>query len=167
MLLAIVPNAAPIVPNLGIRITLKHDRQHRHRHAEPQRRVRITGGAEGAAQHEEHHHAEDADEHCSQERQRLVLHLRRGVDDVEQRRRGEVADGRQQHRQAERREKRLVDDAVDLLRLVRAGESRDQDAHPGEQRADEDDDDEDDLPADANGGVAVVADEIARPLRGR
>ena len=59
------------------------------------------------------------------------------------------------------RQERLVDGAIDLLRLVRAGEARHEHAHAGEQRRDEDDDDEEDLPADADGGVAGEADVVA------
>ena len=40
------------------------------------------------------------------------------------------------------------------------GKPRDEHAHPREQRADEDDDDEEDLPADADGGVASEADVV-------
>ena len=129
--------------------------------AEPQRRLRIAGGAERAAQHEEHHHAEDAHEHRAQERQRLRLHLRRGVHQIAAGWRREPADRGQDDRQADRRQERLIDDAIDLVGLVRAGKPRHEHGHAGEHRADEDDDDDDDLPADADGGVGGVADEMA------
>ena len=62
---------------------------------------------------------------------------------------------------ADRGEERLVDGAVDLLVVARAGEARDEHAHAREQRRDEDDDDEEDLPAHADRGVAREADEVA------
>jgi hypothetical protein len=79
-------------------------------------------------------------------RQRLGLHDRLGVDEHEQRRRREVPHRGQDDRQAKRRQERLVDDAVDLVRLVGAGKARHEHGHAGEERADEDDDDDDDLP---------------------
>src|ERR1044071_8360383 len=54
----------------------------------------------------------------------------------------------------------LVDDAIDLVRVAGTSEARDEHAHAGEHRADEDDDDEHDLPADADRRVAHVADEV-------
>jgi hypothetical protein len=57
--------------------------------------------------------------------------------------------------------KGLIDNLVDLGGFVRAGKARHQHGHAGEERADEDDDDEDDLPADADGGIGGVADEMA------
>ena len=140
---------------------IEDHRQHRHRDAQPQRRPWVAGSAERTAQHEEHHHAEDAHEHRAQEGKGFGLHLRRGVDDVEQPRRGRVADRGQQHRKGERGKKRLVDDAVHLLRLVRPGEAGHEHGHAGEQRAQKDDDNDDDLPADADGGIAGIADEMA------
>ena len=89
-----------------------------------------------------------------------MLHLGSGLDDVEKCRRCEVADRRHEGRQSHRRQKRLVDDAVDLLRLIRAGKARHQHGHAGEQRSDEDNDDDDDLPTDADRSVAGVADEV-------
>ena len=74
----------------------------------------------------------------------------------------QVAERRHDAEREERRgEKRLIDGAIDLLRVARAGEARDEHAHAGEQRRDEDDDDEDDLPADADGRVAGEPDEMA------
>ena len=62
-------------------------------------------------------------------------------------RREEVSDRRHdQQREPDRREERLIDGAVDLVFVARAGEAGDQHAHAGEQRVDEDDDDEEDLP---------------------
>jgi hypothetical protein len=55
----------------------------------------------------------------------------------------------------------LVHRPVDLVGLIGAGEPGDEHGHAGEDRADEDDDDEDDLPADADGGIPRVADEVA------
>ena len=66
-----------------------------------------------------------------------------------------------QHRHPDRGEERLVDCAVDLLGLARTRESGDEDAHAGEERADEDDDDDEDLPRHTDRGVRLVADEVA------
>ena len=77
-----------------------------------------------------------------------------GDSDVPERRQ----DGERQH---QRGEERLVDRAVDAIFVVGAGEARDEHAHAGEQRADEDDDDEENLPADADGRIAGVADVVA------
>jgi hypothetical protein len=140
---------------------VERDRQHRHGDAEPERRARVAGGTEGAAQHEEHHEAEDPHEHGAEERQRLLPHFRGGVHHLEKRGRGGIADTGHQHGQREGGQERLIDDAVDLLGLVGAGETGHEHGHPGEQGTDEDDDDEDDLPADADGGIAGVADEVA------
>ena len=142
-------------------MTLKTIGQHRHDHAEPERRLRVAGGSERAAQHEEHQHPEDADEHRAQERQRLRLDVRRRVHQAQQRGRRGVADRGQKDRERSRGQERLIDDAVDLVGLIRSGKPRHEHGHAGERRADEDDDDEDDLPADADGGVGGVADEMA------
>ena len=72
-----------------------------------------------------------------------------------------VADAGHQERERHGGEEGLVDDAIDLLGFVRAREPGDEHRHAREQRADEDDDDDDDLPADADGGVRGVADEMA------
>lgn len=86
-----VPYAAPIVPSLGMK-DVEDDREDGHRRAETQRGLGIASGTKGAAEHEEHHHPEDAGEHGAQERERLMLNLGRGFDEIEQRRRGEIAD---------------------------------------------------------------------------
>ena len=147
-------------PELRNQQHVQHNREHGHRHTQPHGCSRITSGPEGAAQHEKQHHAEDAKEHGAQERQRFGLHFGRGFHHVQQGRRGQVPHHRHDDRQPEGREKRLIDDAIHLLRLVGAGEARHEHAHPAEQRADEDDDDDDDLPADTNGGVRGVPDEL-------
>ncbi len=92
---------------------------------------------------------------------RLGLHIGRGVHQTQQRRRRGVTDRGQQDRQAKRGQERLIDDAIDLVGFVRSGKPRHEHGHTGECRADEDNDDEDDLPADADGGVGGVADEVA------
>jgi hypothetical protein len=109
------------------------DRQHRHRDAEAQRCAGITSGAEGAAQHEEHHHAEDAHEHRAQERQRLRLHVGSRIHEDEQRLRREVPDHREDDRQSKRSQERLIDDAVDLVGLVRTSKARHQHGHASEE----------------------------------
>jgi hypothetical protein len=62
---------------------------------------------------------------------------------------------------ADGREERLVDGAVDLVFLARTDEARHQHGLAREQRRHEHDDDEEDLPADADGGVGGVADQVA------
>ena len=47
------------------------------------------------------------------------------------------------------------------VRIARTGEAGDQHAHAGEQRVDEDDDHDDELPRDADRGVAGVAHQVA------
>ena len=160
-LLAIVPMAAPTVPIRGISTTLKAMVRNVIHRPRRQRPSGISGGAKRAAQHEEHHHAGDADEHRAQERQRLGRNLGGGVHQAQQRRRRHVADRRQDAADEERGQKRLVDDAIHLLGLVRAGKARHQHAHAGEERAGEHHHHQDDLPADADGGVRGVADELA------
>ena len=51
----------------------------------------------------------------AQERQRLGLHGRRGVDEIEQSRRREPADDAEHHRHPRRRQERLIDDAIHLV----------------------------------------------------
>ena len=160
MLLRIVPIAAPSVPNVGMKMRLKRDRERRHHHAEPQRCARIAGGAKRAAQHEENHHPDDAEEHGAEERQRLGLHRRRGVDEIEQRGRRQPPHRPENGRHAGRGQERLIHDTVHLLVIVGAGEPRHEHAHPAEHRARKDDHDQHDLPAHADGGVRRVADEV-------
>ena len=77
------------------------------------------------------------DEHRAQERQRLGLHLGRGVDQVAAARvRRSHPTAAEDDRHAGCGEERLVDDAIDLVGLIRAGESRHQHRHAGEDRRD-------------------------------
>ena len=92
-----------------------------------------------------------------QKRQRQCLDLRRGVDEIEQRRRREVTDRPSTTNIADRREKRLLDDAIDALGIAGAGKPRDQHRLAREQRRHEDDDHEEDLPADADGRVGACS----------
>ena len=141
---------------------VERDVQHRHQDAEAQRRARVARRSQRAAQHEEEQHADAEDEHRAQKRQRLGLDRGRRVHQIEQRRRQHVAERRQDdEREDEGGQERLVDGAVDLVGLVRAGEARDEHAHAGEERGDEDDDDEEDLPAHADRRVAGEADVVA------
>ena len=140
---------------------VERDGEDRHRQAEAQRRLRIARGAERAAQHEEHHETDDADEHRAEKRQRLRAHFGRGVDERQQPRRREPADDAQRRGESRRRQKGLIDDTIDLLRVARSRKARDEHGHAREHRADEDDDDENDLPADADRRVADEADVVA------
>ena len=145
--------------------TDEHDVQdeveHRHRHAEAQRRPRIAGRAKRAPQHEEHQQPDAVQKHRLQKRQGLGAHGGRGVHQIEERRREHVADGRKNaERQRHRREKGLIHRAVDLLVIVGPRGPRDEHAHPGEQGTDEDDDDQEDLPAHADRGIGRVADVV-------
>ncbi len=63
-------------------------------------------------------------------------------------------------RQSGRRQEGLIDDAVDLVWLIRPHEAGHEHGHPGEERAQEDDHDEDDLPTDADRRVGRVAHEV-------
>ncbi len=74
---------------------VEEDGQQGHGQTQVQRRARIARGAERAAQHEEHHHAGDADEHHAQERQRFGRHLGRGIHQLQQGRGGDVSHRRQ------------------------------------------------------------------------
>ena len=103
-----VPMAAPAVPERGIgpspRIsttlnTMLSAGQHE---AHDHRRPRVAGGAERAAQHEEHQHAAAGHEHDAEERQRLGLHRGRGVHQVEQAGAEEVPE-RSHHQHRDRR----------------------------------------------------------------
>ena len=163
-----VPIAAPRVPNAGtgprpgIRMTLNATFSTVIRIPRRKRRARITGRSQRPAKHEEQQHADAEDEHRPQERQGLALHLGRRVHQIEEGRRQHIAERRQDdERQDDGGQERLVNRPVDLFWLVRAGEPRDEHAHPREERGDEDDDDEEDLPADADGGVAGKADVVA------
>ena len=84
MLLAIVPNAAPTVPKLGIRITLKTTVSTVI--VMPSRSgVRASPAARNAPLSMKNIiMPRMPDEHRAQERQRLGLHRRRRVDQVEQ-----------------------------------------------------------------------------------
>ncbi len=141
---------------------VQRDVQHRDDEAEPQRRFRVAGGAQSTAEHEEHQRAGAEHEHDAQVGKRLGLHGGGGVDEVEQRGREHVAERRHHaERQADRREKRLVDRAVDLVGLVASREPCDQHAHAGKQRRDEHDDHEEDLPAHPDRGVRREPDVVA------
>ena len=88
--------------------------------------------------------------------------LRSRIHNPEQPRRQEVTQRRHDpHGQEHRRQKGLVDAAVHLVGLARAGKPGDQHAHAGEDRADENNDDDEDLETDSDGGVAGGADELA------
>ena len=160
-LLAMVPNAAPMVPNFGIRMTLKQ-------------MVRIvieTPSRSGVWASPAARKAPLSMKNIIMPKMPMNMARRNGSAScctsgaalMMSRSAGaaEVADGREHHGQAERRQEGLIDDAVDSFGLVRARKPRDQDAHPGEHRAQEHDNDEDDLPAVAEGGVAPGADEVA------
>ena len=137
------------------------DREHRHDDPEPEGRPGVAGGPKGPAQEKEDHHAEDAGEHRPQERQGLRGNGGRRVDQIEQLRRREPPGRSERQRHRRRRQKRLIDDAIDLVRSVGAGEARDEHAHAAEHGVREDDDDDHDLPADPDGGVGGIADEVA------
>ena len=82
--------------------------------------------------------------------------------------RQQVAERREDaEREDDGRQERLIDRAVDLLRLVRTGKARHENAHAGKQRRDEDDHDEEDLPAHADRRIGGKAHVSARPSRGR
>ena len=163
-----VPIAAPRVPSAGTgpyprnQHDVQRDVEHGQRHAEPQRGAGIAGGAQRSAQHEEHQHADAVHEHRPQKREGLGADLRRGMHEFEQIGRQQIAYGRHDaESQNDGCEARLINRAVDLVRLVRAGEARHQHAHPGEDRADEHDDNEKDLPAHSYGCVGGIADVVA------
>jgi hypothetical protein len=103
-----------------------------------------------------------AEKHDAEERQGLLLHLGRGVDQRQQRRRQEVTQrGQHQERQRDGGEKCLVDSPIHFLRITRPGKAGHQDAHPGEQRIDEDDDDDEDLETHADRGIAPEAHQVS------
>jgi hypothetical protein len=141
---------------------VQQDVEHRHRHAEDHRRARISGRAQRAAQHEEDHGTARRHEHDAQEGQGFLLHRRRRVDEIEQPRRQEVTEGREDaDGEADCDEEGLVHRPVHHLLVAGARVTGDEHAHPAEERHDEGDDDEKDLPAHADGGVAGVSDEMA------
>ena len=83
------------------------------------------------------------------------------MNQLQQLRREHVAERREDaERERNRRQERLIDDAVDLRRVVGAGKARHQHPHAGVERTDEDDDHEEDLPADADRRVAGEADVV-------
>ena len=140
---------------------VQHQVQHRHRNAKPHRRARVARRSQRGTQHEEHEHAADEHEHDADERKRFRLHRGRGVHQIEQPWRREIAERRHDaERQKGGRKERLIDRAIDLVRLTRPGKSSNQHAHAREDRRDEDDDDQDNLPAHADRGVAGEADEM-------
>ena len=103
MLLAIVPSAAPTVPNIGIRTTLNAIVSTVI--ATPSRSgVRGSPAARNAPLSMKNIIMPKMPMNIARRNgSASALHLGRGVHQVEQRRRGEVADRRQQDRQAERR----------------------------------------------------------------
>ena len=66
-----------------------------------------------------------------------------------------------------RRQKRLLDDAIDAFGIAGAGKPRHQHRLAAEERRHEHDHDQEDLPADADGRVGGEPDADARPARGR
>ena len=72
--------------------TLRHVFSSVMRDAEDHRRARVAGGAKRDAEHEEQHHPAAEQEHDAEERQRLGVHRRRGVHEVEQPWRDEIAE---------------------------------------------------------------------------
>jgi hypothetical protein len=75
---------------------------------------------------------------------------------------GEIPErGHQERKHRDGREKRLINSLVDLVGLPGTDKTRHQDGLTGEQRGHEHDDDQEDLPADADGGVGGVPDEVA------
>ena len=161
VLLAIVPSAAPIVPNIGMRMTLKAIVS----------TVIVTPRRSGVRGSPAARNAPLSMKNIIMPKMPMNIARRNGSASVctsgsaltstSSERRREVPDRREDDRQPEGGQKRLIDDAVDLGRFVRPGKARHQHGHAGEERADEDDDDEDDLPADADGRVGGVADEMA------
>ena len=149
-------------PGAGDQRDVEREVHHRQADAEIERGARVAGRAQRPAQHEEQQHAQAAGEHQPQVGQRDRLHLRRGAGQIQQPRRGDVADRREHaERQEDRGEEGLVDDAVHRVGVTGAGVPRHQHAHAGVERADEDDDDQEDLPADPDGRVAGEADHLA------
>ena len=163
-----VPIVAPTVPNAGIgpspRISTTFSRMFSTVMAIPSRNgVCASPAARNAALIMKKSSISDAeDEQDAGEGQRLGLHLRRRVDQLQQRRGEHVTERRQDAEGHEHRgQERLVDRPVDLLRLVRADEARHQHAHAAEDGGNEDDDENEDVDAHADGGVADVADVVA------
>ena len=72
---------------------VERDVQNGHADSEAHRRARVARRPQRAAEHEEQQHPDAEDEHRPQERQRLRLDRRRGVHEIEQRRREEVPAG--------------------------------------------------------------------------
>ena len=131
-----------------------------HRHAQPERCAGVARGPQRRTEHEEQQHADAEHEIDAQERQRLRLHRRRGVDHVQQVGGQEIAE--RPHHRIHRHggQKRLINRAVHLLGLAGADEPGHQHRLAREQRGHEDDDDEEDLPADADGRISGVTDEV-------
>ncbi len=155
-----VPKAG-IGPQPRIRMTFRTRVGNRQHQAQDHWGARVAGGAKSASQHEEDQHAAAEQEHDPEKRQRLALHRRRGVHQIQQPGRGEVANGSQhRERQEDGGKKCLIHHAVDFVRVSRPGEPRDQYAHSGKQRPDEDDHHQHDLPAHADGRVALIADQV-------
>ena len=138
---------------------VEHQVQDRQGNTVPKRRARIARRPECTTEQEEHHHPEAEQEHDPEIRQRFGSHLGGGVHQLQQDWRKEVSNRcKDDDCQNRRRDERLVDCPVDLLGVVGAREARDQHAHAGKQRADEDHDHEEDLPRDPDGGVPRITD---------
>ena len=100
---------------------VQHEVQDRHRDAEAQWRPRIAGGAQCASKHEEHQQPDAVEEHRLQERKRLGTNRRRGIHEVEQAGREQVANRRENtEREREGGQERLIHGAVHPLVIVGA-----------------------------------------------
>ena len=122
-----VPSAAPCAPNAGNRAPaadqhhVQRDVQPDDRHPDAHAGPRVAGGAQRAGDHEVEQLPDAAHEHRPQVRQRRRADLGRRVHELQQRA------GKRRSRSApstptpedDRRQERLVDDAVDLVGLVR------------------------------------------------
>ena len=114
---------------------VQHEVHDGHHHAQLHRRARVSRRAERAAQHEEDQHATRESEQDAQVGHRFGFHGRSGIHDIQQPRRREIPKRRHDaERDPDRREKRLVHDTVDLLRISGAGEAGHQHTHSREQR---------------------------------
>src|ERR1044072_8095423 len=97
----------------------------------------------------------------TQKRQRFRFDVWRGMNKIEQTRGQQITKRRHDaERNEERCEKPLIDRAIHFFFVARARKTRDQHAHAGKQRRDENDDDEKDLPAHADRRVCLVTDKM-------
>ena len=131
-----VPIAAPAVRNAGIgpspriRITFSTIFEQRDRHAEHHRCASVSRRPQRAGEHEEDHLPHARREDDAEEGECLGLHGRRRIHEIEQPRRQEIADRRDDRRQPDRRDERLINRAVHPFLVARAGETRDEHTHP-------------------------------------